>query len=146
MEQTAVFAALKCEYQPELEVIHTADGGAPIIWTTPDNDFDSLEIAVKYSGHYVQQDGGVKTQTVGVKIEISEHGAENWYTLANELLTCSTTPLQKNYLSTGTYTGGAAVSITKGTRCDIKVTKTNSGRIWDAIARAGICTLATVRE
>jgi len=146
MEQSAIFSALKCEYQPELEVIHTSDAGGPVIWTTPDNDFNSLEIAVKYSGHYVHQDGGTETQTVGVKIEISEHGAEDWYTLANELLNCATTPLQKNYLSTGTYTGGAAVAITKGTRCDIRITKTNAGRIWDANRKSRYLYLSTVRE
>jgi len=146
MEQSAVFSTLKCEYQPELEVLHVADGGGPITWTTPDNDFDSLEIAVKYSGHYVQKDGGTKTQYVGVKIEISEHGAEDWYILADELLTCATTPLQKNYVSTGTYTGGAAVTITKGTRCDIRITKTNAGRIWDDNRKSRYLYLSTVRE
>lgn len=146
MEQSAVFSTLKCEYQPELEVIHTDDGGGPVTWTTPDADFDSLEIAVKYSGHYVHADGGTETQTVGVKIEISEHDAETWYTLANETLNCSTSPLQKNYLSTGTYTGGAAVSITKGTRCDIRVTKTNAGRIWDGNRKSRYLYISTVRE
>lgn len=146
MEQTAIFSTLKNEYQPELEVLHVNDGGGPVTWTTPDADFNWIEIAVKYSGHYVQKDGGVRTQTVGVKIEISEHGAETWYTLANELLTCASTPLQKNYVSTGTYTGGAAVSIAKGTRCDIRVTKTNAGRIWDDNRKSRYLYLSTVRE
>ncbi len=146
MEQSAVFSTLKCEYAPELEILHTDDGGGPVTWTTPDNDFDWLEIAVRYSGHYVQKDGGSKTQTVSVKIEISEHGAESWYTLADESLSCSSTPLQKNYLSTGTYTGGSPVSITKGTRCDIRVTKTVAGRVWDDNRKSRYLYLTTIRE
>jgi len=146
MEQSAIFAALKCEYQPELEVLHTSDGGGPVTWTTPDNDFDSLEIAVKYSGHYVHKDGGIKTQTVDVKIEISENGAEDWYVLADESLYCGSTPLQKNYVSTGAYTGGSPVSITKGTRCDIRITKTSAGRTWDGSRKSRYLYITTVRE
>jgi predicted phage tail protein len=147
MNQTAIFNALKCEYQPEIEVIHTDDGGGPVTWTTPDADYDSLEIAVKYSGHYVHKDGGTEIQYVGVKIEISEHDAETWYTLVDELLACnSTSTLQKNYLSTGSYTGGSPVSITKGTRCDIKVTKTNAGRLFRSNRQSRYLWFSTVRE
>jgi len=147
MAQTAVFSSLKCEYQPELEILHTSDGGGPVTWTTPDADFDKLEIAVKYSGHYVHKDGGTETQYVGVKIEISEHDKDNYYTLADELLACdATNPKQKNYLSTGTYTGGASVSITKGTRCDIKITKTNAGRVFRSNRQSRYLYLSTVRE
>jgi len=147
LDQTAVFSTLKCEYQPEIEVIHTNDDGGPVTWTTPDADYDWLEIAVKYSGHYIHKDGGTETQYVGVKIEISEHDAETWYTLVDELLACSSiSTLQKNYVSTGTYTGGAPVSITKGTRCDIKITKTNQGRLWDDNRKSRYLYLSTVRQ
>jgi len=146
LSQSAIFSTLKCEYQPAIEVVNVADGGGAYTWTTPDNDFDWLEIALKYSGHYVHKDGGTETQVVAIKIEISEHGEDDWYTLAAENLSCGTEPKQKNYVSSGTYTGGAAVSITKGTRCDIRVTKTNAGRLWDSNRKSRYLWLSQVRE
>jgi len=147
MGQTAIFSILKCEYQPEIEVLHTDDSGGPVTWTTPDSDFDWLEIAVKYSGHYVHSDGGVDVQNVDVKIEISEHGAETWYTLVNESLICSSSTMkQKNYVSNGTYQGGSPVSITKGTHCDIKITKTNPGRLFHENRMSRYLYFSTDRE
>jgi len=146
LSQSAVFSTLKCEYQPAIEVINVADGGGAYTWTTPDKDFNWLEIALKYSGHLVKEDGGVRTQYVAIKIEISAHGAETWYTLADEILVCANWPMQKNYVSTGTYTGGSPVSITKGTRCDIRVTKTNTGRLFMSNRASRYLWLATVRE
>lgn len=147
MGQTAVFSALKCEYQPEIEVIHPDDGGEAVTWTTPGNDFDRLEIAVKYSGHYVHSDGRDDYQEVGVKIQISEHGAETWYTLVDEDLICSSsTRKQKNYISSGNYSGGSPVSITKGTRCDIKISKTNPGRLFHENRMSRYLWFSTVRE
>jgi len=147
LSQSAIFPTLKCEYQPALEVINVADdGGGAIIWKTPDKDFDYLEIALVYSGHYNHKDGGTEIQVVAIKIEISEHGADDWYTLAEEDLVCAREPKQKNYLSTGTYTGGSPVSITKGTRCDIRVTKTNAGRIWADNRKSRQLWISTVRE
>jgi len=146
LSQSAIFPSLKCEYQPAIEVINVADGGGAYTWTTPDCDFDSLEIALKYSGHNVKKDGGLRTQWLSIKIEISAHGADDWYTLAEESLTCASEPKQKNYLSGGTYTGGSPVSITKGTRCDIRVTKTCPGRLYASNRASRYLWLTTVRE
>lgn len=146
MEQSAIFTSVKCEYQAEQEVLHKDDGGEPIVWTTPDSDFDALEIAVRYSGHYVHQDGGTEVQYVGIKIQISEHNAETWYTLVNEEQDCHNEPHQTNYYSGTNYSGGSPVTITKGKRYDIKVTKTNPGRVWDDNRKSRYLYLTTIRE
>lgn len=122
INQDAIFDELKVQYEPKKEVIY-ADG--PFTWTTPDNDFDSLEIAIKYQGWYIRESGKNGTQWVGVKIEISEHDEDSWTTLVDEQLSCSNNKINfKNYLNTGTYTGGSSVTVTNGKRYDVKVTST----------------------
>jgi hypothetical protein len=122
INQDAIFEGLKIQYEPDKEVIY-ADG--PFTWTTPDNDYDSLEIAIEYFGFYIRKSGKNGTQWVGVKIEISEHGEDFWTTLVDEQLSCSNNKINfKNYLNTETYTGGSPVTVTNGTRYDIKITST----------------------
>lgn len=120
--QTAIFSSEKLEYRPNRMVKKSV--GAET-WTTPDNDFDKLEIALMYSGFYYHKSGKRGGHTVNVKIEILEHGSSPpWSVLCNNYsLVCDTTPRQKNFISDQTYTGGSPVTITNGKRYDIRVTK-----------------------
>lgn len=124
LNQTAISNQVKPEYRPQRKV--TKDGGAET-WTTPDNDYDDLEITLEYRLAYLNDSGGYSSSSMGVKIEISEAGLGSWSTLVNTTISnSSSTPQKTTYVASGTYDGGSAVTITDGKRYDIKVTKTTS--------------------
>ena len=120
------FSSTKPEYRPNRIV--TNAGGA-IIYTTPDADFDDLEIELLFTRglYFANNQGGLSNHSVDIKIEISVHDAASWDTLVDTTITDSTTSTKRvNYIASGTYTGGAAVSITNGVKYDIRVTKDTS--------------------
>ena len=126
LNQTAIYDQAKPEYRPQRKV--TYDGGAET-WTTPDNDYDDLEITLEYRLAYLNDSGGYSSSSMGVKIEISETGQGSWSTLVNTTLNnSSSTPQKKTYIASENYAGGSPVTINNGTRSDIKVTKTTSDK------------------
>jgi len=125
IEQTAIslFSNTKPEYRPNRVVTNT--GGAEI-YTTPDNDYDDLEIELLFNRglYYANDQGGLSDHGVDIKIEISEHDAGLWYILVDDTITNNITgAIRKNYVASGSYTGGSAVTINRGTKYDIRVTK-----------------------
>jgi len=126
LNQTAIFNQAKPEYRPNRKVSYS--GGAET-WTTPDNDYDDLEITLEYRLAYFNSAGGYSSSSMGVKVEISEAGQGAWSTLVNTTLSnSSSTPKKITYTASGTYAGGSPVSISNGTRYDIRVTKTTSDK------------------
>lgn len=126
LNQTAIYDQVKPEYRPQRKV--TYEGGAET-WTTPDKDYDDLEITLEYRLAYLNDQGGYSSSSMGVKIEISENGQGAWSTLVNTTISnSSSTPQKKTYTASETYDGGSAVTINNGTRHDIKVTKTSSDK------------------
>jgi len=122
--QTAGFSSLKLPYAADRIV--SADGG-PITWTTPGDRYDSLEVRLEYRAMFRNPQGGASNHTIGISVEISPTGLGTWSTLVSDDLINDTTESQfVTYATTGTYTGGAAVSITNGTRYDLRVTKTSA--------------------
>ncbi len=120
MTQTAIRAATKLEYRPEREV---KQSGGSYTWTTPSDDFDSIEITVAYQGHAYKNNGKQTGAFVQFKIEISEKGAESWGTLTEGTFQLFTTTTKTTWVNTGTYGGGSAQTVTKGKQYDIKITK-----------------------
>lgn len=130
LNQTVVsfFTETKPEYKSNRIVTNS---GSAIIYTTPNADFDNLEIELLFSrGLYFANDqGGISNNSVGIKIEISVADAAVWFTLAEETLTDDTTsPKRKVYETDVTYTGGSPVTIVNGDSYDIRVTKTTADK------------------
>lgn len=144
-DQTAIFNAEKLEYRPNRRV-KNADG--PLVWTTPDNDYDKLEIALQYSGFHYLDSGKNNGDNIRAKIEISEHDEESWDTLCDIILWSTKNPAsrQKNFISDQSYTGGSPVTITNGKRYDIRVTCVYEDRAEDDTHRQRYLTLSSVRE
>lgn len=120
------FGDTKPEYRPAIKVTNT--GGAKI-YTTPDADFDDLEIELLFPGglYFYNAQGNLADHSVDIKIEISVHDAASWSTLVDETITENKTgPVRKAYAASGSHTGGSPVSITNGTKYDIRITKDTS--------------------
>jgi len=128
LNQTAVsfFENTKAEFRPNRVI--TNDNG-PVIYTTPDNDFDDLEIELIFARglYYANDQGSLSEHSVGIKIEISVSGEESYSTLVAETITDTTTsPKRKKYVSGEAYTGGSSPTVTRGNKYDIRVTKTSA--------------------
>jgi len=131
IEQTAIslFNDTKPEYRPNRVVTNT---GGSEVYTTPDNDFDDLEIELIFDRgiYYANNQGGLSNHSIDIKIEISEHDADSWNTLVDDTITDNVTSvLRRNYVASGSYTGGSAVTITRGTKYDIRVSKDTSDEV-----------------
>ncbi|OHB43896.1 MAG: hypothetical protein A2Y13_01295 [Planctomycetes bacterium GWC2_45_44] len=127
IDQTVIsfFTETKPEYRPNIVVAN----GTPRIYITPDSDFDALEIELLFDRgiYYANDAGGLSSHGIGIKIEISESGLNDWDILVAETISASSTSaVRASYLSSETYTGGSAVSITNGKKYDIRVTKTTA--------------------
>lgn len=125
LEQTAatVFTGTKTEYAPMILVSHT--GGAEV-YTTPDNDFDDLEIDLLFDKglNKINDAGGLSNYSVDIEIEISESGEESYTTLVETAVSAKLTgQVRFTYIASETYTGGAPVTIERGKKYDIRVTK-----------------------
>jgi hypothetical protein len=125
LDQTALpaFNPLKIETRPNVQV--TQDGG-PVTYAVPGNDYDGLEIVI---GHpkgvwYIHKSGGASAITAMYAIEIAERGTGNWETLTDYgTRAWKKTQIFAEYTNTGSYTGGSPVTITRGKRYDIRITK-----------------------
>lgn len=129
MNQTAIFEQEKIEFRPTTEVKHS-DGGT--IWTTPDTNFDELEITLAIEGFYTHKSGKTEYQPMEVLIEIKEHGTVSWVELftgtascwiKKEYYTISTTGTFIHSLGSGTVT---PFNIENGKSYDIRVTKVSN--------------------
>lgn len=145
IDQTVVsyFATTKPEYRPQWIIENTTGART---YVTPDLDFDEIEIQINFArGIYNGAGASLSNHTVGLKIEISEKDAAIWSTLVDETVTAnSAKSIRKNYVSSGTYTGGSPVSITNGTQYDIRVTKTTADK--NDVRFGDDLTLFAVRE
>lgn len=119
----------KAEYCPNRLV--TYDNG-PITYAVPDSDFSALEISLIFPrGIYAPnpQTGLPKESSVSFKIQIAPYGTEDWSTLVDTSYTAnSIQAIRLDFANTGTYTGGGAVSITRGTKYKIKVEKVSTDK------------------
>jgi len=117
----------KPDYRPNRTVSYT---GGSEEYTTPDNDFDDLEIDLVFPRglYYANDQGGLSTHTVGLKIEIKEVGG-SYSTLVDSTESNKTTSaLWKTYRASQTYSGGSPVTITHGKQYVVKVTKTTEDK------------------
>lgn len=134
--QTAIslFSDTKPEFRPNIKVVN----GTPVTYTTPDDDFDDIEIDLYFSkGIYWANDSrGLSNHSVGIKIEVSIADADSWTTIAEETVTAATTgQLWKSYLVSD------ELAIVNGNKYDIKVTKTTSdegARYGDDVYLGGV--------
>jgi len=130
LEQTAIslFTDTKPEYRPNRVITH--DGGAEV-YTTPDNDFDDLEIEILFDRgiYYANDEGGLSNYSVSIQIEISEHDADSYSTLCDLTITDNTTEaIRKSYIASENYTGGSPITINRGTKYDIRVGKESADK------------------
>jgi len=128
LNQTAVsfFDETKPEYRPNRVVTNT---GGSVTYTTPDDDFDDLEIELGFTRglYYANDQGGLSSHSVGVKIELSVHEADSWSTLVETTISDATNAPKRASYRTGTsYPGGSSPTVTRGSKYDIRITKTTS--------------------
>lgn len=140
---SALIPKTKAQYVVNRLCTHT--GGA-ITYTVPDTDYDDLEVEILFDrGIYYGNDaGGLSNHTIGFKIEIRESGG-TWNTLVADSLTKATSDaLRYSYKASATYTGGSAVPIIRGTKYEVRLTKTTSDK--SSIRYADRIKLYVVRE
>ncbi len=149
LNQSAVsfFTKTKVEFKASRLVTNDGGGGNFTVFTTPDSDYDDLEIDVVFNRgvYFADNSGGLSNHSVGIKIDISEAGADSWSTLVVETITDNvTSPKTITYTASETYTGGSPVIITNGIRYDVRLHKTTvdqtSTRYGDRL------TIGSVRE
>jgi len=130
----------KPDYRPNRIV---TNAGGPVEYTTPDNDYDDLEIDIVFPRgvYYANNQGGLSNHSIGIKIEIKEVGGV-YSTLVDTTVTNNTTSaVWKTYKASETYAGGVPVTITDGKRYVIRVTKTTTDkgvRYGDEVRLGGV--------
>lgn len=145
IDQTAIsfFDSIKPEYKTNRIVSY----GSPVTYTTPDDDFDDLEIELIFPRglYHANNSGGISESSMDIKVEISVADAESWSTLVDTTITDDTTASKRVCYTTGVaYPGGSSPTVTQGNRYDIKVTK---GTAEKSSARYGDeLRLVSVRE
>lgn len=131
LNQTAA-TAFASELPIEIPVGIPVDGdGGTQVYSTPDKHFDDLEIVINFPEGIFRRrsDGNVDAQAVSIKIELSVKDAGSWTTLVEEDVTGrSYYPIRKTYRASETYTGGTAVTITRGQQYDLRVTNNEPDR------------------
>jgi len=124
MNQTAIsyFPQTKCEYRLGREILNSS---GPVVFSTPYSDFTDIEISITWRSRTINPGGEYGNYSTGLKIDISEYQAGVWTSLVNTELINYTDAVRKSmYKASGTYDGGSPVTISAGTRYDIRVTKT----------------------
>ena len=113
------------EYRPNRKVVY----GTPYIYSVPDTDYSSLEIELAFPrGVYNATTGPPASHTVDYQVDIRESSGA-WVTLVADSFSDSRVQgLLISFLNTETYTGGAAVPITRGTKYEIRVQKTTTDK------------------
>lgn len=129
------FTKTKLEYFVNQEFGRNDDGdmedGGNVIWTTPDNDFDELEIEIMLpNGHYmINSAGNIVTRLVWFEIEISVADAESWTTFVEvKKVNRVTGTARYTFKTATTYSGpnfiqSNTITIVKGNRYDIRCTR-----------------------
>ncbi|MCK5016785.1 MAG: hypothetical protein KAS32_06895 [Candidatus Peribacteraceae bacterium] len=124
VEQTAVsfFGETKPEYTPNVLV---SDANGAYEWTTPELDADWLEIDINFPRGLYKLEPGHKPKAwaVSFTIEIKPVGGSYSTLFDSNVLARGFTPFWNTYLSTGSYTGGNPISIERGTRYTVRITK-----------------------
>ena len=123
---TSAFSELKTEYMVNLEM---KTDEVPIVWTTPGNNFEELEIEIlfPYGIYRIDTSRNRHLRKVIFQIEISEKDAESYTIfLQTEFFNNESIPLRYVYKTSQTYTGSNyiisnTITINKGTQYDIRV-------------------------
>lgn len=117
---TTIFGSTKPQYRPNIKV--TNSGGAKT-YIIPDNDYDDIEIDIFFSRgiYWANDQGGLSSHGIGIKVEISEYDVESWTIIGEETITRNST---NRFWKT--YTASDSMVITNGTKYKVKVTKTTS--------------------
>lgn len=131
IDQTAAtnFTQEKVEYFPNAKFDYTDD--TSYVWTTPDDDFDELEVEILFpQGLYrVDGAGNVATRVVRYKVEVSEKDQDaytTWFEVRHSNKMTSTCryvyKTSETYSSVNFYTFNS-ITITNGKQYDIKFTR-----------------------
>lgn len=123
-DQSTLVPYTKSNYRP----YRLVSNSTPITVTTPDDDFDELEIVVEFPKgvYFVSDSNGWSRHGISYKLEISPKDAETWSTIVEDTENGSSATIRRlKFSTTETYTGGDAISITRGTSYDVKLTKTS---------------------
>lgn len=123
IDQTVIsfFTETKPEYRPTIKI----NNGSPRTYETPDDDFDDLEVDLYFPRgiFFANNAGGLDSHSVGVKVEVSIHEADDWTTIGEETVTENTTGrLWKSYKASD------SMAIVNGNKYDIRVTKTTADK------------------
>jgi hypothetical protein len=121
IDQTALTlfgGAEKLEFRPNILV----SSASSILYTTPDDDFDDLEVTLHFMGIYnLSESKGMLGHSVGVKVEVSIHNAGSWTIIGQETVTrAKVGSYWKRYKASGSMT------ISRGNQYDVRVTKTTA--------------------
>lgn len=135
LDQTALpaFNPLKLESRPNIQV---TQAGGPVTYEIPGNDYDGLEVVVGHPNGvwYIHKSGGASAILAMYKVEIAERGTGSWQTLTDYgTYAWKKTQIFAEYVNTGNYTGGSPVTISRGKRYDIRLTKKSGDLCGDRV-------------
>jgi len=91
------FEQNKLEYRPAAEMVYDED---PVLWSTKNNFVDDIEYTLGFPRGIFsyQSSGNIANFDIGVKVEISEYGEDDWTTLLDTTISGSQQhPLYKAY-------------------------------------------------
>jgi len=89
---------------------------------TSDDDYDDLEVTLYFTGVYeLSPSKGMLNHSIGVKVEVSEHDMGSWTIIGQETVTRN--KVGGYYVR---YVASDSMTITRGKKHDIRVTKTTS--------------------
>jgi len=117
--QTAIssFDKIRRQYRPNIKV--TNSGGA-VEWEVPTDDYDDVEILLRFSVWYFHKSGDQDLYSCGVKIEARELPSGGWQTAYDDSVTNYGTSEFWVKFKLSDY-----ISITRGKKYEIRVTKTS---------------------
>lgn len=104
IEQTSIdeFSNIKIEHVPSRKITEKTS----YTYTTPNDNFDSLEIDLKFPSGlwYANNSGGLDTLRAHVRVKIRKQGDSTWTTISNSTITTLTS--DSGYWSLGKFTRG----------------------------------------
>lgn len=127
LNQTATTNFQQTRLQFRINHKLTYSGGA---WTfeLPDDDYDNIEVTLRFDLWYRHKSGAAGGTGAGIKIEISEAGEDDWTEVFNETVSDSLTDtLWKE------YDIGEEYELERGTRYELRFTKTNTDSELDRL-------------
>ncbi len=118
------FEQTKLEYKGQGELVKDIVQ----IFTTPNDFFDDIEYTVTFPNGIIHhhRDGDTSGTGVTLKVEISEHDAESWTTIFNEIVSGET--YSPKFIK---HTVSDYYAISRGTQYDMKFTRTSDPRTVD---------------